>query len=137
MLAAYQWGNTRMTIALWCVLAAAGVPYLFTLLAKSSPAFNNRRPRDYLESTSGWRKRAHWAQLNGFEAFPPFAAAVLVAHVVAGANASADQLALAFVGLRIAFGFCYVADLAWLRSLLWFGGVACVVGLFVIASRAS
>lgn len=125
-----------MTIALWCVLAAAALPLLFTGLAKSGRGFDNAKPRDYLEHTSDWRRRAHWAHLNGFEAFPPFAAAVIIAHLVAGPSASADQLALAFIVLRLAYGACYIANLATLRSLVWFGGTLCVVGLFVIAARA-
>ncbi|WP_028080483.1 MAPEG family protein [Solimonas soli] len=126
-----------MTIALWCVLVAALLPFPFTLAAKSSKRFDNAAPREYLEQSSGWRKRAHWAQLNSFEAFPPFAAAVIIAHVVAGANATADALAVAFIVLRVLYGLCYIADKATLRSLLWAGGIACMIGLFIVAARAS
>lgn len=125
-----------MTTALWCVLVAALLPYLFTVLAKTSTRFDNAAPRDYLEQASGWRKRAHWAQLNGYEAFPPFAAAVIIAQLLAPASHSADLLAMAFIVLRLLYGACYLADQATLRSLFWFGGIACVVGLFVIAARA-
>lgn len=126
--------NDGMTIALWCVLAAALLPYPFTLAAKWSRRFDNHNPRDFLERNQGWRKRAHWAQLNSFEAFPPFAAAVIICHLLRGANATADTLALAFVGLRLAYGLCYIADQATLRSLVWTGGVGCVVGLFIVAA---
>lgn len=126
-----------MTIALWCVLAAALLPFPFALAAKWSRRFDNATPREYLEQAAGWRKRAHWAQLNSFEAFPPFAAAVLIAHVVAGPSAAADLLALVFVALRIAYGLCYIANRATLRSLVWLGAIACVIGLFIVAARAS
>lgn len=126
-----------MTIALWCVLAAALLHLPFAGAAKWSRRFDNARPRDYLEQTSGWRKRAHWAQLNMLEAFPLFAAAVLVAHLVAGANATANALALGFIGFRVAFGLAYIGDRASLRSVLWFGGLFCCIGLFVVAARAS
>lgn len=125
-----------MTIALWCVLIATFQPFLFTLAAKSSKRFDNARPREYLEQSSGWRKRAHWAQLNTFEGFPPFAAAVIIAHVVAGPNANADLLAIAYLVLRLLFGICYIIDQATLRSLVWFGAMACTVGLFVVAAGA-
>lgn len=125
-----------MTIALWCVLVAAFLPFSFALAAKASKRFDNATPRDYLEQSTGWRKRAHWAQLNSFEAFPPFAAAVIIAHMVAGANATADLLAIVFIVLRVLYGLCYIANQATLRSLVWFGGIACVIGLFVVAARA-
>lgn len=125
-----------MTIALWCVLAAAFAHVPFTLAAKWSSRFDNARPRAYFDQLTGWRQRAHWAQLNSFENFPVFAAAAIICHIVAGANATADCLALAFVALRIAFGLCYVADKATLRSLVWLAAQVCVVGLFVIAARA-
>lgn len=126
-----------MTIALWCVLAAAFLPFPFAAAAKWSSRFDNANPRDYLEQTGGWRKRAHWAQLNSFEAFPAFAAAVIIAHMLASASATANALALGFVVLRIVFGLCYIADLASLRSTVWMASQACVVGLFVVAARAA
>lgn len=126
-----------MTIALWCVLAAAALPLLFTGLAKSGKGFDNAKPRDYLEHTTDWRRRAYWAHLNSFEAFPPFAAAVIIAHVVAGPSETANLLALGFIALRLVYGACYIANLALVRSLVWFGAVLCVVGLFAVAARAS
>lgn len=125
-----------MTVALWCVLIAAFLPYPFTLAAKWSKRFDNAKPRVYLDSIDGWRQRAHWTQLNSFEAFPPFAAAVLVAHVVAGANATADTLAASFIVLRVLFGLCYVTDKATLRSIFWFAAQLCSIGLFIVAARA-
>lgn len=125
-----------MTTALWCVLVAALLPFAFTMIAKASKRFDNAAPREYLEQSTGWRKRAHWAQLNAFEAFPPFAAAVIIAHVVAGANATANLLAVIFIVLRVLYGAFYVANQATLRSLAWLGGLACVIGLFVVAAKA-
>lgn len=75
---------------------------------------------------------AHWAQLNSFEAFPPFAVAVLVAEQVGAAQGRIDAIALAFIGLRMLYGGCYLANWAALRSLVWFAGMGCVVWLFVL-----
>ncbi len=125
-----------MTIALWCVLVAGLLHLPFTLASKWSQRFDNARPRAYQAQLSGWRQRAHWTQQNSFEAFPLFAAAVIISHVVAGASATADGLALGFIALRIAFGLSYLADRSTLRSILWFGAQACVVALFVVAARA-
>jgi uncharacterized MAPEG superfamily protein len=123
-----------MTIAYWCVLIAAYLPILWTAIAKSGHFGRqaNHTPRDYLENLSGWRKRAHWAQLNGFEAFPPFAAAVIIAQVRHLPQLQVDRLSVAFVILRLMHGALYVTGQASLRSVVWFASVACVVALFFV-----
>ncbi len=123
-----------MTIAFWCVLAAALLPLLFSAIAKWSGRFDNHHPRDYMDRLEGWRRRAHAAQLNSFEAFPVFAAAVVINHVVAGANDTANGLALAFIALRLAYGALYIADYAMLRSLVWTVAVGCTLALFITAA---
>ncbi len=122
-----------MTIAYWCILAAAVLPYLFTIAAKTQRNFTNRRPREYLDSLEGWRKRAYWAQLNGLEAFPPFAAAVLIAQQLYASQAAINALAMTFVATRVIYSLCYIFDRPTLRSLFWLTGLLCVIGLFVIS----
>lgn len=126
-----------MTIALWCVLAAGLLPYAATLIAKSGRrGFDNRAPRDWLARQEGFRKRANAAQLNAFEAFPFFAAAVIVAHVVRGPQPQplVDLLAVGFVVLRVLYLACYLADQALLRSLVWFLGLATTIAIFLAAA---
>lgn len=124
-----------MTIAYWCVLVAAVLPFLFTGIAKfSGPGFNNKRPREFQAKLEGFRARAHWAHLNSFEAFAPFAAAVIIAHQLHVAQGRIDALALAFIACRLAYGALYMANLATLRSVVWLLGLLCVVGLFVSAA---
>ena len=124
-----------MTIAYWCVLAAALLPYLFTGVAKSAPGYDNRRPRAWLAEREGVHERAHGAQLNGCEAFPPFAAAVVIAHLAGGAAQSTlDMLAGTWLLLRIAYGIAYLTDRDLLRSVLWVAATAIVVTLFVVAA---
>ncbi|RLK48306.1 putative MAPEG superfamily protein [Alkalispirillum mobile] len=128
-----------MTLAYWMVLVAAFLPFVFAATAKFGGGgndFDNRAPRAYLEQLSGWRQRANWAQQNQFEAFPPFAAGVIIAHQVGAAQGAVDTLAVLFILLRLAFGVCYVRDLATLRSLIWMAAFACIVGLFVAAAVA-
>jgi uncharacterized MAPEG superfamily protein len=120
-----------MTTAFWCVLAAGLLPYAATLTAKGGRRFDNNQPRAWLAAQTGWRARANAAQLNGFEAFPLFAAAVVVAHLTGAPQARVDLLALVFVGARIAYLPAYLADLAWLRSALWFVGIASAVAIFI------
>lgn len=124
-----------MTIAYWSVLAAALLPYVFTLLAKAGgPRYNNYSPREFLEKQQGYRKRAHWTQLNGFEAFPPFAAAVIIAHQAGAVQSTIDLLALTFIACRILYGVMYLANKPNLRSLVWIAGIGCVVALFISAA---
>ena len=125
-----------MTIAYWCVLAAAIMPMILTIIAKKSkPGFNNKRPRQFLESLEGFGARAHAAHQNSFEAFPFFAAAVIVAHQVGTIDQSLlNTLALSFIGLRVAFGVLYLADKHLMRSLVWLAAVLCNVAMFVLSA---
>jgi uncharacterized MAPEG superfamily protein len=123
-----------MTVALWCVLVAGLVPYVATVIAKAGVAFDNRDPRAWLAQQHGYRRRANAASMNAFEALPLFAAAVLIAQLVRGPQASANLLAIGFIVARVAHLACYLADLATLRSIAWFLGLLCVIGLFVISA---
>ena len=124
-----------MTIAFWAILVAALLPVASATLAKAGgQSYDNAAPRAWLAVQSGWRLRADWAQRNHLEAFPPFAAAVLVAAIAGAPQRTADALAVLFVVLRIAYTAAYVLDRATLRSALWTLGFLCVLGLFVIAA---
>ena len=123
-----------MTVAYWCVFAAGLLPYLAIGIAKLRPGYDNRDPRTWLAQQSGWRKRAHDAQLNGFEAFPLFAAAVVVAHLSRAQQPTIDALALVFIAARVLYTFAYVGDRPAMRSLVWTAGIACPIALFVVAA---
>jgi len=124
-----------MTIAFWCVLVAALLPYLGTIVAKSSgERYNNRDPRAWLDRQTGLSRRADNAQKNGFEAFPFFAAAVFVAHLAHAPQQRVDILALIFIAARLAYFVCYLADWQAARSLVWtLGFVACLT-IFLLAA---
>ena len=124
-----------MTAAYWCVLVAALLPIVWAGAAKAGArGYNNARPREFLGALSGWPARANFAQQNSYEAFPPFAAGVIIAHLCNAPQPTIDALAVTFIAARVAHGFCYIADRAGLRSLVWLVGLACVVGLFVTAA---
>ncbi|MFO1494842.1 MAG: MAPEG family protein [Lysobacterales bacterium] len=121
-----------MTIAYWCVMIAAFLPLLYTGIAKfSGPGFNNHTPRDFQAQLQGFRQRAHWAHLNSFEAFPPFAVAVIIAHQLGLQQSTLDALAIGFIVARLAYGAFYLADMATLRSLAWVAAVGCWVTMLV------
>ena len=124
-----------MTVAFWCVLVAGFLPYAATLTAKiGAKGFDNRNPRDWLGKQDGFRRRANAAQHNGFEAFPLFAAAVLVAQAAGAPQPRVDLLAVIFVLARLFYTAVYVADLPKLRSLAWFAGIGSVVAIFLAAA---
>jgi uncharacterized MAPEG superfamily protein len=124
-----------MTIAYWCLMIAAFLPILFTGFAKfSGPGFNNHNPRDFQAALSGFRQRAHWAHLNSFEAFPPFAAATIIAHQLGVAQGRIDALAMGFIAARLLYFVFYVADRANLRSLAWVAATGCWVAMLVSAA---
>jgi len=122
-----------MAFYFWSLLIAGLLPYAATLIAKSRTDFDNANPRAWLARQEGFRARAHAAQLNSFEAFPFFAAAVIVAHLRGAQQDTMDLLCIAFIAARVAYIALYLANLATLRSLVWLVGMGCTVALFFIS----
>lgn len=123
-----------MTTAYWMILVAGMLPYWPTVASKWRRSYDNAAPRAGVDHLPPRQQRAYWAQLNAFEAFPLFAAAVIIAHLAGARQATVDTLAIAFVGFRVLYTLAYLYDRPLLRSLVWSGGVLCVIGLFVAAA---
>lgn len=125
-----------MTIAYWCILIAACLPYLWAVIAKTAaPGYNNKDPRGWIARQDSYKVRnAYAAHQNAFEAFPAFAAAVLMAQFTQVDPQRVAWLAMAFVAFRILHGVFYVTVRQALRSLSWLGGFACVIALMVSAA---
>lgn len=125
-----------MSIAYWCILFAAILPFIWVGVAKSgAPGYNNKDPRGWVAKQETFRVRnAFNAHLNAFEAFPSFAAGVLMAQVVDVDPHHVNLLAMAFIGFRILHGVFYLAAIPLMRSLVWMGGFACAVALMVLAA---
>jgi uncharacterized MAPEG superfamily protein len=131
--------ETGMTFAYWCVLVGALMPLLWTSTAKwggsnRMPTVANRAPREFLSGLEGHQKRADWAQQNAFEAFPAFAAAVIIAQIAGAPKISIDRLAAIWVAARFLHGLFYVLDWSHARSFAYFIAIGCVIGLFVAAA---
>lgn len=124
-----------MPIAYWCVLIAGLLPVLTVGGAKAGRRYDNHNPRTWLDKQEGWRKRADAAHRNHFEAFPFFAAGVLIAAQMHVAQATIDNLAMAFIAARVVYTVLYLTNAAMLRSLAWAVGFGCVVALFVRAAQ--
>ena len=125
-----------MSIAYWCILIAAVLPFVWVGVAKSgAPGYNNKDPRGWVAKQDAFRVRnAYNAHLNAFEAFPTFAAGVLMAQFAGVDPNHVNLLAMAFVGFRVLHGVFYIAAIAPIRSLVWMGGLACTVALMVLAA---
>ncbi len=128
-----------MSIAYWCILIAAMLPYVWIVVAKTgAPGYNNKDPRGWVAKQDNYRVRnANNAHLNAFEAFAPFAAAVLMAQFAGVAPGLISQIAVAFVVFRILHGIFYLCAIALMRSLAWIGGFACVIALMALAALAA
>lgn len=125
-----------MSIAYWCILIAAVLPYVWVFIAKQSgERYNNRDPRGWqAKQTNPRSQRAHAAHLNGFESFPVFVAGVLMAQLAGVSPATISWLAVFFVIARVLHGVFYLANVQALRSLVWLLGFASAIALIVIAA---
>src|SRR3954470_2310546 len=130
----------HFTIAYWCVLLAALLPFGCAYLAKaggfgkprSQGGYDNDQPRTWLAGLTDWRARANAAQANTFEALPFFFAAVIIAHQLRAGQTQLDILAVLFLTLRIIYVAMYVAGLSTIRSAVWF--TALLVNIWILLS---
>jgi uncharacterized MAPEG superfamily protein len=123
-----------MTIAEWCVFGTLML-YLLTIASVKWTGhrhFDNGRPRDPAFYEDAIRARALGAHQNGIEAFPFFAAAVLLAEFRLGPQHLIDELAVLFLIVRIAYVFTYLGNRPTLRSILWSIGFAINVAIFFL-----
>ena len=123
-----------MTIAEWCVFGALML-YLLTIAAVKWPgfrSFDNSKPRDPVFYADPLRARALGAHQNGIEAFPFFAAAVLLAEFRGSPQNLVNELAVLFLIVRIAYVFTYLGNRPTLRSILWGIGFAMNAGIFFL-----
>ncbi len=92
-------------------------------------------PQNYLDPKPRpvplWGQRANRAHLNAVEAFAPFAALVLIAHVAGKADATTALCSVAFFWLRLAHAVVYWLGLPYIRTLVFTLGWVTVVVLFL------
>ena len=126
-----------MTISTFSIIGIAItslMPFVWTIYAKvTGPGFNNSTTRDYAEKLTGRRRRAHYAHLNSFEALPLFIASVLIANINHVEPTTLHTFIGAYLVFRLIYGFFYIFDLSTLRSLTWFLGILCNLGLLYLS----
>ncbi|KTC41167.1 MAG: MAPEG family protein [Pseudomonas sp.] len=118
-----------MSIPFWCVFASALLIFIARMpvarAMKEQGGYDNHLPRQQQARLSGLGARALAAHQNSFEAFILFAVGVLMAHTTQTQGWLIDALAIVFVIARVLYLACYLADLAWQRSLFWGVGLLC------------
>jgi uncharacterized MAPEG superfamily protein len=126
-----------MTIPFFCIFLA----FLLNMVSKGPVAiamarqdggYDNKNPRVQQAELVGWGRRAVAAHLNGFEAFPAFAAAVLVATAAGADPVWTVRLAVTFVVARVLYLPLYIGNLDLLRSAVWGIGFIATAGLFLL-----
>jgi uncharacterized MAPEG superfamily protein len=121
-----------MSLAFICVFAAGLLPVLTAFIAKADKRLDLHNPRDVHAVQTGVRKRAYGAHMNGNEAFPLFAAGVILAYLRGTPPHLLDAAALTWLLLRLAYTGAYLADLARARALLWLLSVLAAAGLYLL-----
>jgi uncharacterized MAPEG superfamily protein len=123
-----------MTVAEWCVFGAV-LLYLLTIApfkALNASQFDNSKPRASAFYEDPIRSRARGAHLNGIEAFPFFATAVLLAEFRVAPQNLINELAVLFLIVRIAYVFTYLGNRPTLRTILWNIGFVINAAIFFL-----
>ncbi len=112
-----------LTAALW-------IPYVVAqVVTNGFPT-----PANYTDPTPrplpDWGNRANRAQMNAVEAFAPFAALVIIAHIAGKANAMVGFWAMSFFWLRLVHAVVYLAGIAYIRTVVFTLGFIAVAGIF-------
>ncbi len=112
-----------LTAALW-------IPYIVCQVITNGFL----EPRNYVDPAARpvplWGRRAERAYMNAVETFAPFAALVIVAHLIGKSNALTVFWTTAYFWLRLAHAIVYWLAIPYIRTLIFTLGFVCVVGMF-------
>ncbi len=114
--------TAMLTAALW-------IPYIVSQVVTNGPL----KPHNYVDPASRpihlWGQRAHRAYLNAIEVFAPFAALVIVAHMIGRGDAVAFW-AMFFFWTRVGHAVVYWTAIPYIRTLLFTLGFVATVAIF-------
>jgi|ERR1700736_844614 uncharacterized MAPEG superfamily protein len=125
--------TTDLTYLAWTAMltAALWIPYIVCQVMTNGFL----EPPNYIDPEQRpvplWGKRANRAQINAVEAFAPFAALVLVAHVAGKADAMTAFWAACYFWLRLIHAIVYLLGIPYIRTLVFTLGFVAIVGIFV------
>ncbi|WP_028670215.1 MAPEG family protein [Saccharospirillum impatiens] len=125
-----------MSLPLWCLFIAALLVIMskwpaMKVMAAMKGGYDNNHPRAQQANLTGAGARGIAAHQNTIEAFPMFAAGVIVAEVFAAGSMVASLLAMAFIVSRVVYIGLYVGNVASLRSIVWAVGYLASLGLLL------
>ena len=123
-----------MTFAYVCIVIALILPMIWAGIAKkeSKIPINNNAPRDHICHLQGRAKNAYGVEQNSYESFPPFAIAVIVAHLTGGTQLTIDILAGLYIAYRLTYGVFYLQGKGTLRSSTFMVGLIATISLFFV-----
>jgi uncharacterized MAPEG superfamily protein len=112
-----------LTAALW-------IPYIICQVSTNGLLAPENYVDPKVRPVPLWGQRANRAHINAVEAFAPFAALVLVAHVAGKESGMTTFWAISFFWLRLIHAVVYVAAVPFIRTLVFALGFVAVCGLF-------
>ncbi len=119
-----------MYLAYTAMLSAAlWIPYVVCQVKTNGPL----QPANYVDPTvrpmPNWGTRAHRAYLNSVEVFGPFAALVIVGHLL-GKGDAIGIWAMSFFWIRVVHAIVYWLAIPYIRTIAFTLGFVCVIGIF-------
>ena len=123
-----------MTFAYACIVIAIIMPIILAGIAKkgSEIPIDNNEPRDHIRHLKKRAKYAYGAEQNCYESFPPFAIAVLAAHLMDGTQLTIDILAGLYIFSRLMYVTFYLQGRGTLRSVTYIVGLIATISLFFV-----
>lgn len=125
-----------MEIAISCLFFAALMHFIskipVAIAMSKQGGYDNRQPRVQEATLTGFGHRALAAHENSIEAFPLFAAGILIALFAQAEQSSIDMLAIAFVAARVLYLLFYLIDINLMRTLVWFVGYLSSLALIAL-----
>lgn len=125
-----------MTPLLWTLVAATILVYIskapMNFITIKAEGYDNHHPRLQHQTMKGAGHRAWAAHQNTIEAYPMFAAGVLVSQFSQADPYWSLILGILFLVARVVFIALYLLDQAFLRSTSWAVGYGSTLGLMVL-----
>ena len=130
----YKIRSFDMTIALYCLIILAIMPYIVIIPAKMNKSYDNNTPRLSSAYKEGFAGRSYSAHQNCMEAFPIFAVAVLTVFFLNPDSAYISWCAVIYTSLRILYVLAYYFDQAKIRSIVWTLAFATNLYIFTLSA---
>jgi uncharacterized MAPEG superfamily protein len=122
-----------MATLLICLLIAILLPYLAkgpVAVAMAKQGYDNHHPRTQQAQLTGVGARAVAGHQNAFESLLIFGLSALTVIALGKVSDVVALLAIVHVLARVAYHILYLMDKSTLRSLSWFVGILCSLGIF-------